>query len=986
MALVGTASAVGAVQLGEEPIAGAIASQNMDFGVLDFLGFGGVPVHTGTITDAEITGGANQPNFTVDPSGFISVNATGAGAVPSGPLNLNVTIGGVVYPIVVTIVTKANSWVVRTAAQFAQVCAETIATLSGKQIWGAEGEYQWDDSNLTARLFTSLVEIRSLDNAARMMFVGHRNHELAHPTNLRFYQVDFRWRSDNTDPLYNGAAAALIFTGNWDNFQVEDCDWDGGWSYHLGLTGNPFLAREYGWRGLIGVDGTSTILTTCKFHNNRFHDSYRCLNLPGGPGVLELTNNEIYNAASDCMVLAGARPNGIYIAHNWFRDPIPHLPPEVAVVNVDVANDRMTADSDRFGDVLETPTINMGESTVVMPGGVDLPGVGGANDYQTIIQSIVAGQSEIEFVESGGVPVDITSVGSGVTIRVEPPHPDIIQFVVGAGNSISFVIIICNVGFGKAGPAGWPQNFFLEDIASELVQGQYDVVTIAGNMIWGAAPQGIWLYNSYDSIIGENDLLGPASVPEADLPSVFFGSQWSWPGARNTSYNNVARQISSDHPDTIQHNDTVLLPANYESSGLYASGSGSYDPQTIQEFVDRYGSRSTLNGIINRNAKTHDFPIANKCTMPAFADETDISLAALVISGPVQITDILQHDDTASAEGVLITIVGEGNPEFQVTSDAGGAAVVRPYGPEPYVMQAGHYLWRKSVAASAVSTTRRSVIRAGRSHDVVEVTTKATVPATLSNPTDTKTGSTTANCTVDTDAISLGTIDWVITQSATAPNATDLLAGTGADQSGSQATSGSTTQNIAISGLTADTTYYFHCLQRNGADYSAIVSGDGFTTDAGFPIVLEENYDVDQTGNWSDTDSSPPLPVPILTTYDAVNDLMHVHTRNSFEGKTREISGLTVGDDYRFSVDIENNDPPGSNNTQVEMRLGDGPWADSDLYLPLNADRINQGERKVVVVTVTCPAGGSIWVHVNQRTDYNETFDVHRLLIENVTP
>lgn len=106
------------------------------------------------------------------------------------------------------------------------------------------------------------------------------------------------------------------------------------------------------------------------------------------------------------------------------------------------------------------------------------------------------------------------------------------------------------------------------------------------------------------------------------------------------------------------------------------------------------------------------------------------------------------------------------------------------------------------------------------------------VAPTLSSPTDVETSSTEADLSVSTNEGN-GTLYWYVSTSATPPSATDLKAGTGAVDSGSQTVSGTGVQNATANGLTAETTYYAHFLHRDATgNDSDIASGDGFTTEA----------------------------------------------------------------------------------------------------------------------------------------------------------
>jgi hypothetical protein len=117
---------------------------------------------------------------------------------------------------------------------------------------------------------------------------------------------------------------------------------------------------------------------------------------------------------------------------------------------------------------------------------------------------------------------------------------------------------------------------------------------------------------------------------------------------------------------------------------------------------------------------------------------------------------------------------------------------------------------------------------------------------TLSSPTGTKTGTSTASLGVTTDQ-SGGTLYWVVTTSATPPSAAQVKAGqndggTAAAASGSQAVAASGAQSISggATGLTPSTTYYAHYMHEDaGANQSNVADSASFTTDsAGVTFAL----------------------------------------------------------------------------------------------------------------------------------------------------
>jgi len=113
-----------------------------------------------------------------------------------------------------------------------------------------------------------------------------------------------------------------------------------------------------------------------------------------------------------------------------------------------------------------------------------------------------------------------------------------------------------------------------------------------------------------------------------------------------------------------------------------------------------------------------------------------------------------------------------------------------------------------------------------------------TTAPTLTSPTGTETGTTTADGTVSTDEAN-GTLDAVVTTSATTPSAAQIQAGE--DHTGSAAVatdlnntvSATGSQAVSFTGLTSSTTYYVHYVHEDAAaNVSTAVSSASFTTDA----------------------------------------------------------------------------------------------------------------------------------------------------------
>lgn len=212
-------------------------------------------------------------------------------------------------------------------------------------------------------------------------------------------------------------------------------------------------------------------------------------------------------------------------------------------------------------------------------------------------------------------------------------------------------------------------------------------------------------------------------------------------------------------------------------------------------------------------------------TTPAYLDPT------LLLVGE-QIGD-------AYVAGVYPDFQGNAVSEASVTYYVDGGVVL-----STYVLQTGD-----TVGAAYVSLTAGSATYAywAEPTDVTDFSLSTAdftfvVPPgvggpVLSSPVDTANGGTAATGSVSTDTGN-GTLYWVVTTSVTSPSSAEVKAGqdhngVAADDSGSQAVSGTGVQNLspAPSGLTSETTYYIHFMHENAsAVQSSVASGDGFTT------------------------------------------------------------------------------------------------------------------------------------------------------------
>lgn len=203
-----------------------------------------------------------------------------------------------------------------------------------------------------------------------------------------------------------------------------------------------------------------------------------------------------------------------------------------------------------------------------------------------------------------------------------------------------------------------------------------------------------------------------------------------------------------------------------------------------------------------------------------------------------------------------------------------------------------------------------------------------TIKPVLSNEAGVANGDTGYTGTVDTTS-DTGTLYWFVSTSATPPSDTDLKAGTGAVDAGSQAVAGFGTQNVSGSGLTASTGYYIHYLHEiTGAD-SAIVSSSQFTT-AGAATVPSAFGDDDWTLIAAASSGGNTLQIDVQTLPNNGGATITDIEYRLEGGSAVSLSSATTGL-YNITVTADTE-------TDVEIRavnsVGDGAWSNVQTQTP----------------------------------------------------
>lgn len=691
-----------------------LVNQTVPFGALTLAGAGGaMPLDSNnqevTITSYDSLVSGSLGAYTPVVSGG-ALTFTGAAGAPNGAV-LRCTVAGFGTRDL-TIATEANVYSARNEADMAGILALSDATLASKTIKLRPGRIRWPNAGLNNRDYgvgTSLT-ITSQVPENRATLWEEDNQTWTNPRNINFYRVNIQGLS-TPGVAFNSTAALIGCSGIIRNLYFIECDLDGGIRESNRLYG-PGAGK--GWRGIIG-GASAPVYGVYEFRDCTIHDSWRGLNIaPTTAGAVRrvIGCHFSYNT-TDCMLFAGTSDYGTEILWNTLEKPVPKPVVPLQVASIDVASNAMTV-LDPLGNLpLGDAVLNINPNTITMPGGMNLPGVGGGNDYAATV-SLVSGTTKLVTFTA----TDITSAGADVWINREQGHADFIQFVVGAGNLIRGVRIVGNVMYGQKGEdqkETWPQNIFLEDVASSGVAGYYDESVIAANYVWGGNAYGLVLSNSRRGLSAVNTFVGPASTLFSKLPTDRFSTQWGWYGRDNVMLSGVARDHTTTYPaggDLIALNDNIV-PSGYATSGKFA-GTGGYDPRNVAQFMAAF-ARTDLNGTIDYTARTYDLKEINTPNAFTVTNATGAALNAVVTHAVIPITSVTKYPSGASAVGVFATVTSAAGalPELRVTSDAGGSTVVTNWTTAPVTVLAGQYLWVRGTASGVAATARIVSLRVG---------------------------------------------------------------------------------------------------------------------------------------------------------------------------------------------------------------------------------------------------------------------------------
>lgn len=353
-------------------------------------------------------------------------------------------------------------------AQLVAVMAISTANLSGKQILlRAVSEYAWVWTQWSNRAFSPSLQVRSHSLSNRAQFrVG--NKVLDSAKNLMFDCIKFY--GPFVPGVDNPALSALSLTHTTDGLKFNRCEFFGNIREHIAAGTPEIYARS--WREFFGGDGASALageglsITNCQFHDMKRVNTFYL----DGTGKFRFLGNHIHNFGSDASIFSGRPGVECLIAFNTASDVLIQPTIQHLVTSIDMANKKFTIAGEDFAPLNDNLSINIGTQTTTPPGGMNLPGVGGGNDYAAKVTAIGGGQTEITFTSGA---LTITSVGVNVYINKEPTHADGFQFIPGtsledtASTAQNIKLILNDLYIPALPNVTWPQVLFMEDVAMQ---------------------------------------------------------------------------------------------------------------------------------------------------------------------------------------------------------------------------------------------------------------------------------------------------------------------------------------------------------------------------------------------------------------------------------------------------------------------------------------------------------------------------------------
>lgn len=378
------------------------------------------------------------------------------------------------------------------------------------------------------------------------------------------------------------------------------------------------------------------------------------------------------------------------------------------------------------------------------------------------------------------------------------------------------------------------------------------------------------------------------------------------PGAtgHTPTVNPVVNSMTWRNASVVGVRDTAFGEATAPATALTGSLTNT-EPVIVGSYYDKSSSRSSNIAFFCGCIWSRDLTLAERdllqsdpyavfrkgagdTTAPTLTSPTASATGATTASGSVT---------TDEANGTLYWLASATATEAAATVKAGSSQAVSASGVQNVTVtgltaSTSYYLhFVHTDAAANDSTVATSA----------QFTTSAagdTTPPTLTGPTGTATGATTASGTVSTNE-DTGTLYWLASASASETGAA-VKAGS------SQAVSAVGTQNVTVSGLTASTTYYLHYLHRDAAgNDSTVATSAQFTTSAALAAGINVTEPLkNNTGTVLANLSG--VRVAVLQAADLVSVYETSGLTTNASGILATISdaGITAGQQYHVAIKL----------------------------------------------------------------------------------
>lgn len=725
---------------------------------------------------------------------------------------------------------------------------------------------------------------------------------------IKFYRV--KWTS-NWEPGVSTAGGHVILSSDYGFVTWEQCNINGNWRTYDALYGPAYTGLDYTYRGFIYGQNGANPAGPVSLIDNDIHDFWRAFQIDINAPNCKIIGNDIHHCAVDHGVITrndikDTNPNsdGITIAWNTFHDPIVLLPPEMNVVSIDPATDRISIE-DPLSRLLLGATLNFSDSTEVLPTGLVT-----TKDLTTEFVSNSNGITTLKVTN-----FNFIDTGTNCVVRMEPSHADFLQGVMNPDAPVQNIHLIGNVIYGDpksevADVVGWPQGIFLEDIAAPDVNNYYDDLIVAGNIVYTKVLHGVSIYNPRRAIIADNTTIAPPGTVQLDeLPRVSIRQQWFAVGEDNMIINNIAAgvssYISSDYvPTTGAFQNTIMLPPDYFGSDEFYNAR---PPGSIHDLIKRY-SRKDLAGMIDYDTRTYDLPSINYPGYITIPSVTNAPNGQTITSNPILVDSIEASDGSPSVRGALIFLNGGKTPEYRITSDEEGLNVITDWNSTAGIIQNNQYLWLRDVASGNIQVTRVMDIRIGKSLIKWSITSGDTDVGApeLTNLIVFNKYTTSADFKFTTDEAT-GTAYYLLSPNSIVV-ANDVIANgvpLAITQAGVQPT-------VNLPGLQQETPYYIHVVHVDAVGNVSEVSSASFLTTP-TPIYYDDFL----------TDTSANYTAPGTIEYSAIHEaLIYTSATENFGGISTPAIAVTPGERYTIEIAVANETSAGIVDAVIGTTVG----------------------------------------------------------------